>query len=54
MQLIRHADECGLADFAWLDSRHTFAFGNYCDPLPMGFASLRADTAAEALLFDMV
>ncbi len=41
MITIRHRDERGIANFGWLDSRHTFSFGNYYDPQQMGFASLR-------------
>lgn len=41
MILIRPAQERGAANFGWLDSRHTFSFGNYYDPNYMGFANLR-------------
>ena len=38
---IRPAAERGQTDWGWLDSRHTFSFGEYYDPLRMGFRSLR-------------
>jgi quercetin 2,3-dioxygenase len=41
MITIRPQDQRGVADFGWLDSRHSFSFGNYYDPKQMGFASLR-------------
>jgi quercetin 2,3-dioxygenase len=41
MITIRPQAARGIAKFDWLDSRHTFSFGNYYDPQHMGFASLR-------------
>ncbi|MDW8201740.1 MAG: pirin family protein, partial [Cyanobacteriota bacterium SKYGB_h_bin112] len=41
MITIRSAHDRGVANFGWLDSRHTFSFGNYYDPNHMGFATLR-------------
>ncbi len=38
---IRSAHDRGTANFGWLDTRHTFSFGNYYDPTYMGFADLR-------------
>jgi redox-sensitive bicupin YhaK (pirin superfamily) len=37
----RPADERGTTRFDWLDSRHTFSFGDYRDPHHMGFRALR-------------
>jgi redox-sensitive bicupin YhaK (pirin superfamily) len=41
MITIRKAGERGRTRLDWLDSRHTFSFGDYHDPKHMGFRSLR-------------
>jgi quercetin 2,3-dioxygenase len=38
---IRRSADRGRANFGWLDSRHTFSFGNYYDYNHMGFGPLR-------------
>jgi quercetin 2,3-dioxygenase len=38
---IRRAAERGRTNWGWLDSRHTFSFGEYKDPSFMGFRTLR-------------
>jgi quercetin 2,3-dioxygenase len=38
---IRPAEARGRTDWGWLDSRHTFSFGDYHDPRHEGFRDLR-------------
>lgn len=38
---LRPAGERGRFDHGWLDTRHTFSFGDYYDPNAMGFRALR-------------
>jgi len=41
MLTVRQADDRGVANLGWLDSRHTFSFGHYYDPKFMGHGPLR-------------
>ena len=41
MIAIRRAAERGHTDWGWLDSRHTFSFGEYFDERQQGFRALR-------------
>lgn len=41
MLALRASEARGKANFGWLDSRHSFSFGQYYDPQFMGFRALR-------------
>ncbi|WP_439620753.1 pirin family protein [Gemmata sp.] len=41
MLTIRKGADRGVSDFGWLDSRHTFSFGDYVDPKHHQFRTLR-------------
>ena len=41
MLTVRPNEARGRANFGWLDSRHSFSFGQYYDPDHMGFRDLR-------------
>jgi redox-sensitive bicupin YhaK (pirin superfamily) len=41
MITVRQAKDRGHFNFGWLDTSHTFSFGDYYDPRFMGFRSLR-------------
>jgi redox-sensitive bicupin YhaK (pirin superfamily) len=41
MMNVRRAQERGHTQLSWLDSWHTFSFGEYTDPRHMGFRTLR-------------
>lgn len=39
--ILHKANERGIANFGWLDSKHSFSFGHFYDPGKMGFGLLR-------------
>ena len=41
MQTLRRSDERGKTKIGWLDSRHSFSFGDYYDPANESFGPLR-------------
>jgi len=41
MLTLRKSEDRGHTSIDWLDSRHTFSFGDYFDPANMGFGPLR-------------
>ncbi len=41
MKIIRPSSERGRSNFGWLDSHHSFSFGEYFDPQNMGWGPLR-------------
>jgi len=41
MLKLRKSEDRGTTEFFWLESKHSFSFGEYHDPSHMGFGSLR-------------
>ena len=41
MITLRRSNDRGSTKLSWLDSRHTFSFGDYYDQQHMGFSNLR-------------
>ncbi len=67
MLTLRRSEDWGHFDFGWLDTRHTFSFGDYFDPAHPQFHALRVinedvvapgtgirhSEASEVLFFDL-
>jgi len=54
--VVRRSDSRGHFNFGWLDTYHTFSFGNYRDPEHMHFRQLRVmneDVVTPGMGFDM-
>ncbi|BET95482.1 pirin family protein [Xenorhabdus taiwanensis] len=41
MIIMRTANQCGKADYGWLQARYTFSFGHYFDPKFLNYRTLR-------------
>ncbi|MBI6549230.1 pirin family protein [Xenorhabdus lircayensis] len=41
MIITRTANQCGTADYGWLQARYTFSFGHYFDPKFLNYRALR-------------
>ena len=52
MARVRAAEERGRTRIAWLDSQHSFSFGDYYDPRHLGVSALRViNDGAERRIF---